>query len=451
MRIKFLSVIVSFLFVSLAISSCLDSDDSSYELSSDATVHAFGLDTIYGKHYTFTIDQLRRVIYNRDSLPIGADTIINHILIDTFTVSGWVTAGINDTIFDYTKDSVDFAPIVNKQEGMKFKVHAPDGTYREYTVQINRHNQDPDSLVWKEMEVYSENKIAGKQRAVILNNDLWVYTNTNQAYKTSTEAGRYGWQPVNLIDYPSDADPESVVNFKKKVNSLTNEVSQILYIVTEGKKVYQSIDGETWAEVTALGNNIEALIASLTGTLTGITSEGYFCTSNDGETWNRNDKDEIILTEVPQDFPRKNIYAAQFSTSNSMPQVMVIGTPSASAKLTIPWFHMEGDGWADMSSTSYDAYCPVMPNPAGMYYGGKFYIFGSKEVNKLDAIYSSITGIAWYKTEKKFLLPEDFEKITSPYSITIDNQNYIWVIFGGDLKANAVWRGRLNRLGFDIQ
>ena len=129
MRIKFLSVIVSFLFVSLAISSCLDSDDSSYELSSDATVHAFGLDTIYGKHYTFTIDQLRRVIYNRDSLPIGADTIINHILIDTFTVSGWVTAGINDTIFDYTKDSVDFAPIVNKQEGMKFKVHAPDGTY----------------------------------------------------------------------------------------------------------------------------------------------------------------------------------------------------------------------------------------------------------------------------------------------------------------------------------
>ena len=86
-----------------------------------------------------------------------------------------------------------------------------------------------------------------------------------------------------------------------------------------------------------------------------------------------------------------------------------------------------------------------------MYYGSKFYIFGSKEVNKLDAIYSSITGIAWYKTEKKFLLPEDFEKITSPYSITIDNQNYIWVIFGGDLKANAVWRGRLNRLGFDIQ
>ena len=41
MRIKFLSVIVSFLIVSFALSSCLDSDDN-YEFSSDATIHAFG-------------------------------------------------------------------------------------------------------------------------------------------------------------------------------------------------------------------------------------------------------------------------------------------------------------------------------------------------------------------------------------------------------------------------
>lgn len=39
MRIKFLSVIVSFLIVSFALSSCLDSDDN-YEFSSDATIHA---------------------------------------------------------------------------------------------------------------------------------------------------------------------------------------------------------------------------------------------------------------------------------------------------------------------------------------------------------------------------------------------------------------------------
>ena len=99
MRIKFLSVIVSFLIVSFALSSCLDSDDN-YEFSSDATIHAFGIDTIHGKHYKFTIDQLNRLIYNRDSLPVGSDTIIDRILIDTMTVTGWITSGSpTDTVF----------------------------------------------------------------------------------------------------------------------------------------------------------------------------------------------------------------------------------------------------------------------------------------------------------------------------------------------------------------
>ena len=100
MRIKFLSVILSFLLMSIAISSCLDSDEN-YEYSSDATIRAFGIDTITkGVYYKFTIDQLKREIYNVDSLPMGADSIIKRILIDTLTVTGWVTSGLNDTVFN---------------------------------------------------------------------------------------------------------------------------------------------------------------------------------------------------------------------------------------------------------------------------------------------------------------------------------------------------------------
>ena len=78
MRLKFLSIIVSFLIVSVAVSSCLGSDNN-YEFSTDATIHAFQLDTIYGKTYKFEIDQIQRIIYNRDSLPMSADTIIDRI------------------------------------------------------------------------------------------------------------------------------------------------------------------------------------------------------------------------------------------------------------------------------------------------------------------------------------------------------------------------------------
>ena len=32
-----------------------------------------------------------------------------------------------------------------------------------------------------------------------------------------------------------------------------------------------------------------------------------------------------------------------------------------------------------------------------------------------------------------------------------DKRDFIWVIFGGNGTKNEVWRGRLNRLGFEIQ
>ena len=136
MRIKFLSVIACFLLMSIAISSCLSSDDE-YEVSSDATVHAFGLDTIHGKHYPFTIDQVKREIYNIDSLPVGSDTIIDSILIDTFYVTGYVTSGnITDTILNINNyQNLTGAATV---EGLKFKIYAADGlTTRDYTLRIN--------------------------------------------------------------------------------------------------------------------------------------------------------------------------------------------------------------------------------------------------------------------------------------------------------------------------
>lgn len=443
MRIKFLAIIASFLFVSIAISSCLDSDDA-VELSSDATVHAFGLDTIYGKHYQFTIDQLNRVIYNQDSLPVGADTIIDRILIDTFTVSGWITAGINDTLFNKA-DSVDLTSAVNN-EGMKFKVHAPDGsTYREYTLKINRHKLDPDSLVWKEMETFSSANLAAGtiQKAVILNDELWIYTNSTNAYMTSTKAGEFGWTVVST-NFPSGAEPETVVNVKTANITQTTDNKDHLYVVANNE-VYRSTDGKSWEKVTTLGSDIQSLIASFPGTLTGITTDGYSIISKDGMNWDLTSK-----TKLPENFPKKHIYSTNFANTNNINQAMVVGMPKTETQ-TYPWFSQNGNEWVDLYTTSYDAYCPALNYPACMYYGDTFYIFGGKEANKLDVIYSSVAGIAWYKTEKKFLLPKEFNDITSPYSIAIDNQNYIWVIFGGDYTKNAVWHGRLNRLGFIIQ
>lgn len=455
MRIKFLSVIVSFLIMSVAITSCLDSDDN-YEFSSDATIHAFGIDTIHGKHYKFTIDQLNRLIYNRDSLPVGSDTIIDRILIDTMTVTGWITSGSPiDTVF-IMSDSVDLRPAMNNDVGMLFKAHAADGvTVREYKLKVNVHLQDPDSLVWTDMQkrgdVFSSTINPGQQKAVVLGDELFVYTSNTTAYKTSTAPDKYNWSGVNVTNLPSDAKLTSAV-----------EYNDTLYMVTESKRVFSSTDGATWTEVTTLGDNVIVLINGFSDRLSSIVEingKQYFNICKDGKNWEaaENTAGDLILEEVPAGFPTENISTTQTSTGNGVEKVVLAGMPLANAKETVPWFSLDGKGWASLANTGYDTYCPGITNPAIMYYGGMFYCFGGE----LDAIYSSITGIAWSKTETKFLLPQEF-KGKGAYSIIVeptkdktvgpaDKRDFIWVIFGGNGTNNEVWRGRLNRLGFEIQ
>lgn len=454
MRIKFLSVIVSFLIVSFALSSCLDSDDN-YEFSSDATIHAFGIDTIHGKHYKFTIDQLNRLIYNRDSLPVGSDTIIDRILIDTMTVTGWITSGSpTDTVF-VISDSVDLRPAMNNDAGMLFKAHAADGvTVREYKLKVNVHLQDPDSLVWTDMQkrgnVFSNTINSGQQKAVVLGDELFVYTSNTTAYKTSTAPDKYNWSKVNVSNLPSDVKLTSAV-----------EYNSALYMVTESKRVFSSTNGAAWTEVTTLGDNVIVLINGFSDRLSGIVEingKQYFNICKDGKNWEaENTADNLILEEVPAGFPTENISTTQTSTGNGVEKVVLAGMPLANEKETTPWFSLDGKGWASLANTMYDTYCTGMDNPAIMYYGGMFYCFGGE----LDAIYSSITGIAWSKTETKFLLPQEF-KGKGAYSIIVeptkdktvapaDKRDFIWVIFGGNGTKNEVWRGRLNRLGFEIQ
>ena len=180
--------------------------------------------------------------------------------------------------------------------------------------------------------------------------------------------------------------------------------------------------------------------------------------SRDGKNWEaENTADNLTLEEVPAGFPTENISTTQTNTGNGVEKVVLAGMPLANEQETIPWFSLDGKGWASLANTMYDTYCPGMDNPAIMYYGDMFYCFGGE----LDAIYSSITGIAWSKTETKFLLPQEF-KGKGAYSIIVeptkdktvapaDKRDFIWVIFGGNGTKNEVWRGRLNRLGFEIQ
>ena len=131
--------------------SCLGGSDSiEYEISTDAQLTSFSLshDSLAVLATAkFSIDQLNGLIYNYDSLPYLTDTAqIASQAIVTYTAGSGASPSIRveyldeDTVWVASGDSLRFASL------FYLKLYAPNGNSKIYTVQINIHQIDPDSV-----------------------------------------------------------------------------------------------------------------------------------------------------------------------------------------------------------------------------------------------------------------------------------------------------------------
>ena len=482
MRIKFLPIIAALLLVSFTISSCLDEEQITGEFSTDATIHAFALDTVHGVSYPFTINQLTGEIYNLDSLPVGADTIINKMLVKTITTaSGYVVLlnkegkdSIKDDILQglNTTDSVDF------RNPLKVKVLAPEALnlmyqgvkeemyekyIRKYTITVNVHKLDPDSLNWgqkKGMQPaplatrFSNGAVMGAQKSIILNEEIFVFSKTTAniiGYKT-TITNPTGWASVGNINLPVTVELSSIMPFENK-----------LYAVAEGE-VYYSMNGVSWTKhetlndrkisllLTAFPKNEEGNLNKTIG-ISAVSidptdeTKRRFCFTNETATkWNEtgNSLDEI----VPDTFPKGNISSAIFTNGTGIQGAILMGsrtnTRTEVVKPIIPWSSYSGSTWANL--TTINAFCPILTIPSIMHYGNEFVAFG----NDFKTFYASQNGLAWYEADKKMYFPEALTaRAGGYYSMVIDQHNFIWIICSKDAQGEGsddVWRCRLNKL-----
>ncbi len=145
--------------------SCLSSEEEEYTYYDDTAITAFTLGTlnkythtttsagndslitttVTGSNYEFYIDQLQRLIYNPDSLPVGTDASKVVCTISTKNAGTVLIKHENsDSVMYYTStDSIDFSIprqlIVYSQSGK---------TFREYEVRVNVHQQEADDMHW---------------------------------------------------------------------------------------------------------------------------------------------------------------------------------------------------------------------------------------------------------------------------------------------------------------
>lgn len=455
MRIKFLSVIVSFLLVSVATTSCLDNDNN-IEYSPDAIIKAFEIDTIHGVTYNFTINQFgpdgTGEIYNQDSLPLGADTIINRILITTLNTTSGIITSYNpvtkqDTILNIS-DSLDLRnPITIKVWSLEAWANNGEGPIKQYSIKVNVHKQDPDSMQWVKMPAALPGSLTGQQTAVLLKegitNSICVYT-ANSAYKgTLSGNGSVTWNLISRGALPPTA-LTSLVNFK-----------DVLYATTGDGKVYQSTNGENWTEYIALnGPNVLLLTAfpensknlnkKIVG-IAGIVGGKFAITNADATGWtvSANEVPTVAANGSPA-FPKlNNISSTVYLNPTNIQTAMIMGNNrNTSDTASIAWTTIDGMDWVAFPKSSNKTFCPDLINPSVIHYNNAFYAFGGP----FSAFYKSIAGIAWHQADSKFWMPVEF-KDRQEYSMVVDKDNYIWIMWSN----GEVWRGRLNKLGFARQ
>lgn len=434
MRTKFWLFLLCLLSLSVGISSCLGTDDEEREYSSDATIRAFALDTIYGQRYKFTIDNLRGEIYNEDSIPMSADTIIDRIRIDTLTCSGYITSGATDTVFS-VEDSVDL------RQPIQLKVHAVDGlTTRTYEVRVNRHQVDPDSMVWRHVGGHEvPGGVSDNLKAVARDGRVLTYVSATECYaivaSTLTVEG-----PLAVSGLPSDVSLTSITDF-----------GGTLYVATASGEVYSSADGMAWTRSEALSGRVETLLGSYpantlygsAGTLAAIVADADGTrrfASTDGSAWQ-------LGEAVPGTFPSGRISSTIEETANGLYRMVAVGRTAAGSGRTVPWFSFDGREWADMTSDA-DAACPSLGAPSIAYYGGSYYILGTP----FSRLYCSLTGLYWQPTTEKALLPRDFLWKNEFYSMAVQDGKYLWLVWKDtDGQGLDIWRGHLNKQLFERQ
>lgn len=458
MKLRVLNIIFCLFIAACGITSCLDSDTVEYEFSSNASITAFsitdsivtrypavvnGKDTtlstaVIGADYPFVINQTEGLIYNPDSLPVGTDVskVVVNISADTY---GIYIVAEQDSLWE-EKDSLNF------EKPIQFKVMAENGAFgRTYTAKINVHQQDPDVLGWQKLDSNFDTDME-ELKAVYLHPTLYVFGKQDgQAFLTKAQVsdGKEWAAPVR-IETPAEADITSAMAWGNR-----------LYILADNE-LYTSSDGLSWekVETTARFSQLTANVYSDNiQKITGVDTDERYMESLDGITWD-------TYEAMPEGFPTNHLSFASYplDTNPDIYRTVVIGHQEESSDTTaVAWTQLDSDNyWIDLMAPE-DAYaCPNMENMTLIRYNDALYTFGGKgrhkgEFEPFSRIYTSKdNGITWQTAPSKMTFPEEFqtlyEEADGQYACVVDDNHFIWLIWA---QTGEVWRGRINKLGFD--
>ena len=484
MKIKFLPFLAGgLLMTSTFFSSCLDSDMKEIVFSSETSIYSFSLGTIrverqgkdtLGKdttfidtmscaQYPFTIDQFKRTIENKDSLPVTADVskVLCKMKADTelITYRKKNSKGeLQDTAWT-AKDSLDY------RNPVTMTVYAANGIPgKPYTIKVNVHQQYPEALPWKHFE---SSKFASssltKQKTVILDQTMYTF-GENKEKQAIVETMK--------LDGNNVSQWKKVATLPKNTNTYSAQVWGDTVYFTAGGKLYKLSSNEknAFVQVGTLNNlqnlvglgNIEAHVEVLLAfnqdkKVIGLNKDGNLAS------------DKVFGFIDNQSFATNRLSSVSYPTRHNASLIRNIimtnnmGT-TANDTTSCVYSYVTNDSQWSRFITPNPVTCPNLENISMIHYDNKLYAFGgglkSKKIKPFEHFYcSKDNGLTWEKVTKNVVFPQEEStksnnvrpfvnyytaNVEGSYSTVVDANHFIWFIW----KDGTMTRGRINRLGF---
>ena len=480
MKIKFLPLIAVLFAATSIMTSCLDNDVEQITYTSETSITGFSLgtlninrigkdkngldshyvDTLDCSNYPFTIDQINRIITNKDSLPVGTyiDKVITNITYDAGVLAYKPKGSDHDTIWTST-DSIDFT------EPVEFKVYAYSGVEgKPYKVTINVHQQEPDTISWKKFDNSFSAGSLSEQKAVYANGKVYVFgenAGTHIEYSDVSDDNPKPW--VKITDnVPADIDIDTY--------SATACAGYIYFLAGTNKQLYKldvnsneitSVGTETF-EMLIGGNDIKSELYAVKegekGRKSGIYKEN---------TWT---EDATPFTLFPAGKPFFSNTTTASYNSDITTTIALCNSTTANDTAALVFNRISSDNKWEKRMQNLPL--PNLENVTMIYYDGKLYAFGGGygEIKPFSQFYCSTdNGLCWRpvtecmafpaevpdpeKPNKEYInFPNLYETHRGNYSCAVTPKledgtsrgNFIWIVW----EDGSICRGRINRLGF---
>ena len=465
MKIRILPVLVAgVMAVSAFLSSCLGNDYGDIEYPSESSIKSFSVGTLHQTFYgkdskgndsvyvdtvsyadvPFTIDQINRRIYNKDSLPKEVDItrVVTSISADNAV---YYEKNGKDTIWS-SADSLDFTNNITLKVMAYSKIQNNFVFGEPYTVTLNVHKLNPDSLVWKHFgdKKFENNSILTEQKAIYNNEEIYVFGKTaNGEFKVNKASVTRGnitsdWEEVAINT--TDVNIYSATALNGKIYYIAND--ELYTLENQGTKV-GNLTGLT--NILCVSNNNLMVYKKAENEIVSIDSEGNELSEGKSKFVNGYDLKERLSAISTPSLHNSSLWRTIVMTNDND------GTVETDITANVFSYISSDTEWVKYQPNN-PTTCPNQENISMISYDGKLFAYGEK----FDYFYSSTdNGLNWKKEEEYMLFPdkqkessislETYRNGGSYSTVSEENGNkgsFIWFIW----QDGSMTRACLNRL-----